>query len=83
MRRIDSTDRIQMMSDDELIAKFRASRAAAVRGENENYCDYEAEIDNCYYHRELEIRDQRREAHQRWLASRVSNRSDTSMRRRA
>lgn len=71
MRRIDSAERIQTMSDEELASKYHHAKTAAQRASHEGDCYYEAEVDACYFFRELEVREQRRVAHQNWLAARA------------
>jgi hypothetical protein len=66
---IDSIDRIQTMSDDELDRKLRITRSAASRAVYNGDRDFTAEIDYCYYFREAEIRHARFVAHTEWLAA--------------
>lgn len=64
---IDSIDRIQTMSDEELDRKLRVTRSIATRANYNGTRELDAEIDYCYYFREAEIREARFVAHRAWL----------------
>lgn len=72
-RKIDSTDRIALMSDEELESNLRGSRNVAIRAQNSHNPDFDAEVDYCFYYREAEIRQARKEAYRLWLSTHRGN----------
>lgn len=66
MARKFNIDDIAEMSDDELSVKLRNTRTFIARNEGQEQ-NPDAEIDLCYFQREVEIRQNRRKAHDEWL----------------
>lgn len=68
--RVLNLDAIASMSDDELFGRLHSTRNYINRIRSERGNSVNAEVDFCYLVREVEIREARRSAHQRWLSSR-------------
>ena len=78
MARKFNIDDIAEMSDDELSGKLRSVRTFIARNEGQDQ-NPEAEIDLCYFQREVEIRQNRRKAHDEWLKNHRFSRQDSEV----
>ena len=67
-------DRLAEMDEDELRARMRGVRRSIRRVKNRNERRL-LEVESCYLHREIEIREQRRAAHSKWLSEKRERRS--------
>lgn len=72
--KVVTSDRLIEMDEDELRARMRNIRRA-IRRCSDRKKRAQLEVECCYIHREVEIREQRRIAHVKYLASKNRNRS--------
>ena len=69
------SDRLIEMDEDELRARMRNIRRT-IRKCSDRVKRAQLEVECCYIHREVEIREQRRAAHVKYLASKNRNRRE-------
>ena len=67
-------DALAEMDEDELRARMRNVRRSIRRTRNRDERAH-LEIECCYLHREIEVREQRRVAHSKWLTNKRENRN--------
>ena len=60
-------DELAAMDEDELRARMRNVRRSLRRNRDRNERQL-LEVESCYLHREIEVREQRRAAHTKWLS---------------
>lgn len=67
-------DALAEMDEDELRARMRNVRRSIRRTRNRDERAH-LEIECCYLHREIEVREQRRAAHSKWLMNKRERRN--------